>query len=110
MKTIYIIQDSGDKNFSGLLTMTENIVVVCNRDCPIFGDANEHITKMRDKLKYFNPSQDYLVLVGDPVNIGLCTHEVLKRGKGVMLLKYDRQTKNYIPIKLLTNERGESES
>ena len=110
MKTIYIIQDSGDKNFSSLLTITENIVVVCNRDCPVFGDADEHIAKMVDKLKYFNPSQDYLVLVGDPVNIGLCTHEVLKRGKGVVLLKYDRQTKNYIPIKLLTNERGESES
>lgn len=80
--------------------------MVCNRDCPVFGDANEHISKMRDKLKYFNPAQDYLVLVGDPVNIGLCVHEVLKKGKGVVLLKYDRQTKNYIPIKLLT-ERGE---
>lgn len=100
MKTIYIIQDSGNHNFSSLLTITENIVVVCNRDCPVFGDANEHISKMRDKLKYFNPAQDYLVLVGDPINIGLCVHEVLSKEKGVMLLKYDRQTKAYIPVKI----------
>ncbi len=108
MNTIYIIQDNGNYNFSSLLTITNNIVVVCSRDYPVFGEADEHVSKIKDKLKYFNPTQDYLVLVGDPVNIGLCTHEVLKRGKGVMLLKYDRQTKNYIPIKLLT-EKGENE-
>jgi hypothetical protein len=103
MKTIYIIQDSGQHNFSSLYTITENIVVICNRDCPLFGNEGEHIEGIKEKLKYFNPAQDFLVLVGDPVNIALCVHEVLQKGKGVVLLKYDRQAKTYIPIKLLTD-------
>lgn len=100
MNTIYIIQDNGNYNFSSLLTITNNILVVCSRDYPVFGEADEHVSKIKDKLKYFNPDKDSLVLVGDPINIGLCVHEVLSKEKGVMLLKYDRQTKAYIPVKI----------
>jgi hypothetical protein len=105
---VFIIQDSGDKNFSSLLTITKNIVVVCNRDCPVFGDPTEHIKKIKHQLQYFNPAQDYLVMVGDPINIGLCIHEVMMKGKEVILAKYDRQTQCYIPVKIpnnLTNEK-----
>ena len=100
MKTIYITQDSGQHNFSSLFTITENIVVVCTRDCPIFGNTGDHFKGLREKLQYFNPTQDFLVLVGDPVNIGLCVNEVLKKERGVTILKWDRQAKTYIPIKL----------
>lgn len=32
MNTIYIIQDNGNYNFSSLLTITNNILVVCSRE------------------------------------------------------------------------------
>lgn len=100
MGFIYIIQDSGDKNFSGLFAMSNNIVVVTNRDCPVFGNHEDHIRNIHEKLKHFDVGKDSLVLVGDPINIGLSMHEVLKKGGGVNILKWDRQTKGYIPIKL----------
>jgi len=100
MGSIYIIQDSGDKNFSSLLAMSNDIIVVSNRDCPVFGNHEDHVKNIREKLKYFNAEKDYLVLVGDPINIGLSMHGVLKKGGGVNVLKWDRQTKGYMPIKL----------
>lgn len=96
---IYIIQDDGNKNFTPLLSMSNNIVILTNRDCPVIGDASDHLDKMRAKLKHFEPEKDALVLVGDPVNIGVAMHEVMMKG-GATVLKWDRQTRNYLPIKL----------
>ncbi len=96
---IYIVQDDGNKNFSPLLAMSNNIVILNGRDCPIIGGVDEHIKKMQDKIKYFEPEKDALVLVGDPINIGLAVHEMIKKGGGT-ILKWDRQTRSYLPIKL----------
>lgn len=96
---IYIVQDDGKKNFTSLMSITSNILVLCDRDCPVFGNMDEHVTKLKNKLMHFNPESDYLVLVGDPINIGIAMHEILKKGGGTVL-KWDRQTINYIPIKI----------
>lgn len=111
MKTIHITQDSGQHNFSSLFTITENIVIVCTRDCPIFGGITDHMKQIKEKLKYFNPEQDMIVMVGDPINISLCVHEVMMKGKEVTTLKWDRQTRFYVPVKIpnTLTEKGESE-
>ena len=102
---VFIIQDSGDKNFSSLISDDVTITVVTNRDCPLFGNHDDHVLAMRRVLADYKPG-DGLVLVGDPVNIGIAVHEILSKKGGVLLLKWDRQTRNYIPIKLGDSNNG----
>lgn len=98
---IYIVQDSGF-NFSSLLKLSENIVVVTNRDYPLFGDANEHVEKIKKTLKHFDAEKDAIVPAGDPINISIVANEVFKKGgdKEILFLKWDRQSSVYVPIKV----------
>ena len=95
---IFITQDDGTKNFGSLISDDATITVITNRDCPMFGNHNDHVLAMRRVLADYKPG-DGLVLVGDPVNIGIAVHEILKKGGGIFL-KWDRHTRNYIPIKI----------
>ncbi len=102
---IYIVQDSGF-NFSSLLKLSENIVVVINRDYPLFGDANEHVEKIKETLRHFDVEKDAVVPAGDPINISIVANEIFKKGgeKEVLFLKWDRQSSVYVPIKVKVNE------
>jgi hypothetical protein len=105
---IYIIQDDGKKNFTSLINITNDIIVLCERDCPIFGNIEAHIAKIKNKLMHFDTENDYLVLVGDPINIGVAMHEILKKGGGKGL-KWDRQTSGDIPIKIIGENKENEE-
>jgi hypothetical protein len=96
---IFIVQDDGTKNFSSLFKLSEDIVSLTSQDCPAF-ENEAHIKAIRNKIrKDFNVSTDMLVLVGCPVNIGIAMAAVIRKG-GYKILKWDRQTKGYIPIKI----------
>jgi hypothetical protein len=100
---IYIVQDSGF-NFSSLLKLSENIVTVANRDYPLFGDASEHVEKIKQVLKHFDVNKDAIVPAGDPINISIVANEIFKKGGGpVLFLKWDRQSGVYVPVKVMAN-------
>ena len=100
---IYITQDSG-QNFSSLLKISENIVTVTNRDYPLFGDATDHVNKIKHVLKHFDVDNDAVVPAGDPINISIVMYELLKKGGEIKVLKWDRQSNMYVPIKVNINE------
>lgn len=100
----FIVQDSGF-NFSSLLKLTDKIVTVTSRDYPLFGDATEHIEKIRQVIKHFNIDRDYLVPSGDPLNIAIVFHEILKKGGRINCQKWDRQSGVYVPVKIKLNEK-----
>lgn len=102
---IYIVQDSG-QNFSSLLKISENIVTVTSRDYPLFGDANDHVNKIKHVLKHFDVDNDAVVPAGDPINISIVTHEILKKEGKILVLKWDRQTNMYVPVKVNINENN----
>ncbi len=52
------------------------------------------------KLDDFNPDKDYLLTIGDPVVIGLCMATLLHRFPFIMVLKYDRQSFSYLPVRV----------
>lgn len=55
-------------------------------------------TQIRHALRNFDDG-DYLLPVGDPVLIGVCTYYAAKANNGrVKLLRWDRQTRSYIKI------------
>ena len=61
--------------------------------------GKEAIAKMRVKLHSYDPAMDYLLLTGDPIWIGICM-TILFGGNTttIMCLKWDKQTKQYLPI------------
>jgi hypothetical protein len=64
------------------------------------------IFKLRKLLKDFRP-EDYLLLTGDPAIIGVACSIVsdITNGK-YNLLKWDRQERQYYPIKINLYEKG----
>jgi hypothetical protein len=96
---IFITQNDGTKNFSVLFKLTEEFIILADKDCPQF-EYEGHISQIRRTIKkHFNPAEDALVLVGCPVNIGIATAAVIEKGGG-KILKWDRQTKVYVPINI----------
>ena len=65
------------------------------------------IFKLRKLLKDFKPD-DYLLLIGDPALIGVACSIVsdITNGK-YNLLKWDKQERQYYPIKINLYEKGE---
>ena len=65
------------------------------------------IFKLRNLLKNYT-TQDYLLLTGDPAIIGVTCSIVsnLTNGK-YNLLKWDKQERQYYPITINLNEKGE---
>lgn len=102
---IYITQDSG-QNFSSLLKLSEKVVTVTSRDYPLFGDADDHVEKIKQMLKHFDVEKDALVPAGDPINISVVANELFKKGGEILFLKWDRQSSMYVPIKVKLNDKS----
>lgn len=64
------------------------------------------LTEIEPKLAEFNPETDYLLLVGDPIFIGLAFIEVLEilldlNRRAFKVLRYDRNLNRYIDIEVI---------
>lgn len=103
---IYITQDSG-QNFSSLLKLSEKVVTVTSRDYPLFGDADDHVEKIKQMLKHFDVEKDALVPAGDPLNISIVANELFKKGGEILFLKWDRQSSMYVPVKVKLNDKSD---
>ena len=65
------------------------------------------IFKLRKSLKDFT-TEDYLLLTGDPAIIGVACSIVSDMTNGkYILLKWDKQEKQYYPIEINLYEKGE---
>ena len=97
---VYIIQDDGSKNFAPAMKYGDLDTLVTH-DYPKFNieGGKDAITKMKTKLQSYDPTVDYLLLTGDPIWIGICM-TILFSGNTttIMCLKWDKQTKQYLPI------------
>lgn len=100
-KTAFIVQDDGSKNLSPVFKYAEDVVSCSDSNFPLFNRKKQksHIREIRDKLKKFDPNNDYVLLVGDPINIGIVFNFVIQKGGG-QFLKWDRQNQFYIVLDL----------
>lgn len=65
------------------------------------------LKRLKRKLKAFS-DDDYLLLIGDPAAIGMATVVAAEYNRGkLQFLKWDRQEKQYYPIKFDVHEKGE---
>ncbi len=93
--TVYVVQESGH-NF----TKAEQygpLEFLCRKEFPVFGNGREaHIDFVRSRLNNFNPTDDVLLLTGDPGNIGVCFALILDLGfRAFRVLKWDNQSQMY---------------
>ena len=64
------------------------------------------LLEVEEKLKTYNPETDYLMLVGDPIFIGLAFMEVLEilldmNRRTFKVLRYDKNLNRYIDIEVI---------
>lgn len=96
MNKVYVVQEQSDKNvlpatlFGDLEFLLPGGAVVLSPGPTIF--------RLKQRLQHFT-EHDYLLLIGDPVAIGLATAIASQVTCGrVKFLRWDRQEHQYIPI------------
>jgi len=55
---------------------------------------------MQDFLDLYKPENDYLLLSGDPVIIGMSIHAAFSRSDTIQVLKFEKRLKMYTDIEL----------
>jgi hypothetical protein len=95
--TVYITQDS-KYNYADA-TRFGDVKIVCDADFPLegFSVQADVVTTLKDRLANFNPKTDKLVLLGDPILIGICFSIVAQKHREIPILKWDRRQSLYKP-------------
>jgi len=99
--TVYLIQDSDDKNFTPAMRHGR-ISTLLPKKYQVYHDAIEAVEILKEKLSEFSDA-DCLLLAGDPILIGMAFSIAAKNNSGrVNILKWDRQERSYhsIPVRL----------
>lgn len=104
MAIVYVTQEPVGKNITPALEYG-SLRVLAPWQVQVQCDPRNIISDMRLELSGARPD-DYLLLIGDPVIIGLATALIIEVTGGVIqLLKWDKQEGKYIPITINLSER-----
>ena len=102
---VYVIQEPVGKNINPASEFGE-IKYLLRGDSQILFSAGFVTNSMKSQLSNFNDN-DYLLLIGDPVAIGIATAIACQWNQGrAKLLKWDRQESKYYPIQIDTYQKG----
>jgi hypothetical protein len=94
----WAIQDNSKHNLSIALQFGD-LEILCTRDYPMFQGGDACTSDLKRRLSLFNAHDDYLILIGDPILIGLTFAVLAQQGiKKLRILKWDRFSTNYIPV------------
>jgi hypothetical protein len=103
---VYVTQEQVGKNLLPAAKYGE-ISVLLPSDFQVGFSAGQVTNHLDVKLSNFSDT-DYLVLIGDPVIIGIATAVAAKWNKGkVKLLKWDKQEKMYYVVSINLYEKGD---
>ena len=107
MGKVYIVQEPEGKNITSAAKYGEKIIVLLHPGMQIGFSAGQATNVLDRKLSDFC-DDDYLLLLGDPVAIGIAVAVASKWNNGrVKMLKWDRQEAMYYPIAINLFEKGE---
>lgn len=60
----------------------------------------DHLSNMEQAAGEFNPDEDFLLIVGDHLQLLAFTAILFTRFNTAMVLRYDRKIQDYIPVRL----------
>ena len=100
---IYITHDDGTKNIVGRWAKEVEWVRVFRTG--VYPDTSEaeitdRVRQARGFLDKFNPTEDRLLLAGDPVLISICVAAVARNHRRFTVLKYDRENSAYYSMEI----------
>ena len=108
MSTVYIVQEMPNHDIAPAMKFGEMKVLLPSYTQIAFSTAPT-IRSLRHKLRSFS-DDDYLLLTGDPVAIGLaCSIAAFYNSGRYTALKWDRRERMYIPVKIDITQKGESD-
>lgn len=108
MATVYIVQEMPNHDLAPAMKYGEMKVLLPPHTQIAFSTAPT-IRSLRNKLRNFS-DDDFLLLAGDPVAIGLaCAIAVFFNSGRYTALKWDRRERMYIPVKIDITQKGESD-
>lgn len=106
---VYVVQEQLGKNIISATKYGE-IKVLLPTGSQITFSAGHVTEELKAKLSHFSDS-DYLLLMGDPVAIGLATMVAAHWNKGkVKMLKWDKQEKIYYPVSINLYQKEEGDN
>lgn len=104
---VYIVQEMPGKNVLSASKYGE-LQPLLKEGSQVTLSAGFVTNELKRKLDKFN-DEDYLLLIGDPVAIGIAVAMACHWNKGrVKLLKWDKMTKQYFPVSINIHQKGES--
>ena len=99
MSIVYVVQESFGKNISPARDYG-NIQLLLDRNDTL-GDPDFFIGKLQHKLSNFK-KDDFLLLIGDPIAIGIATAIALDKTHGTLsVLRWDREHYKYVRKEIL---------
>ena len=106
MGTVYIVQEMPNHDIAPAMKFGEMKVLLPPYTQIAFSTAPT-IRSLRIKLRHFS-DDDFLLLTGDPVAIGLaCSIAAAYNSGRYRVLKWDRRERMYIPVSIDITENGE---
>tara|TARA_R110000822_G_scaffold270_10_gene1157 strand:- start:877 stop:1233 length:357 start_codon:yes stop_codon:yes gene_type:complete len=98
--TVYIVQKPDDKKNIISAQDFGEIKFVLTEKTNLMWNSKETVSIIKDKLRTFNDS-DFLLLIGDPAVIGICTAIAADYNYGsVKFLKWDNREFKYYPVEV----------
>jgi len=101
MPKVYVIEEPKGKNISSASRFGDLEVLLPDSEITFSTGLATRLLKRR--LMNFT-NDDFLLLIGNPISIGLCVGMALRLNNGkAKLLKWDNQDKLYYPIDININ-------
>lgn len=108
MSIIYVVQEMPNHDLAPAMKFGEMKILLPPYNQIAFSTAPT-IRTLRHKLRNYS-DQDFLLLAGDPVAIGLaCSVAAFFNHGRYTALKWDRREHLYIPVKIDVTQKGESD-
>ena len=105
---VYIVQEQQGKNVLSASKYGE-LQYLLKEGSQVTLSAGFVTNELKRKLDKFN-DEDYLLLIGDPVAIGLAVAMATHWNKGkAKLLKWDKQEHTYFPVSINIHQKGETD-
>ncbi|MCK5609903.1 hypothetical protein KAR91_48975 [Candidatus Pacearchaeota archaeon] len=104
---VYVVQEQSNKNILPAKDYGDIKILLPPGMQVTFSAGQVTSELMRGLVKYND--EDYLLLIGDPVAIGIAVAAAANHNQGrVKMLKWDRQEKQYFPISINLYQKGEN--
>ena len=98
--TVYIVQKPDEKKNIISAQDFGELKFILPEKTNLMWKPQETISIIKDELRFFNDN-DYLLLIGDPAVIGICTAVAAEYNCGrIKFLKWDNREWKYYPVKV----------